>query len=177
MRDRSPTGEKAGIVAAPVGAPACLAEFTLKRRKFQLVVYEKGDVRPAAEVARFNLDGAAVAVVENSGSSAAVQDIVARLTGRELQIAALVAQGHATKVIAYKLGISEWTVGTHMRRIFAKLNVDNRAAMVYRCAPLIERAATANSVNGRRDLQFRTSLPSDVPRSARKMRDASLVEV
>jgi DNA-binding CsgD family transcriptional regulator len=177
MRDRSPRGEKAGIAAAtPREAPACLAEFTLKRRKFQLVIYEKGDVRRAAEVARFNLDGAAVAVVENSDSSAA-QDIVARLTGRELQIAALVAEGHATKVIAYKLAISEWTVGTHMRRIFAKLNVDNRAAMVYRCAPLIERTATANSGKGRRDPQYRTSLPSDSPRSAGKTRDASLVEV
>jgi DNA-binding CsgD family transcriptional regulator len=62
------------------------------------------------------------------------------LTGRELQIAAMIAQGDATKNVAYKLRISEWTVGTHLRRIFAKLGVDNRAAMVFRCASLIENA-------------------------------------
>jgi DNA-binding CsgD family transcriptional regulator len=66
--------------------------------------------------------------------------MIARLTGRELQIAAMIAQGNATKNVAYKLRISEWTVGTHLRRIFAKLGVDNRAAMVYRCASLIDNA-------------------------------------
>jgi DNA-binding CsgD family transcriptional regulator len=53
----------------------------------------------------------------------------------------LVAQGCATKNIAYKLRISEWTVATYMRRIFAKLDVSSRAAMVYRCAPLIDRVS------------------------------------
>ena len=66
--------------------------------------------------------------------------MIARLTGRELQIAAMIAQGDATKNVAHKLRISEWTVGSHLRRIFAKLGVDNRAAMVYRCASLIESA-------------------------------------
>jgi hypothetical protein len=41
------------------------------------------------------------------------------------------------KQIAHQLHISEWTVATHLRRIFAKLGVDTRAAMVYRCAFLI----------------------------------------
>ena len=41
--------------------------------------------------------------------------------GRELEIAVLVAQGCATKNIAYRLQISEWTVSTYLRRIFAKL--------------------------------------------------------
>src|ERR1700722_9418622 len=55
------------------------------------------------------------------------------LTARELQIAALVAEGRVNKQIAAELGISEWTVSTHLRRIFAKLNVDTRAAMVTKC--------------------------------------------
>jgi hypothetical protein len=50
----------------------------------------------------------------------------------------MVAEGYATKNIAYKLRISEWTVGTHLRRICAKLHVHNRAAMVYRRATLIK---------------------------------------
>ena len=55
------------------------------------------------------------------------------LTPRELQIVALVAEGHVNKQVADVLRISEWTVSTHLRRIFAKLGVDTRAAMVSRC--------------------------------------------
>ncbi|NJO43240.1 MAG: response regulator transcription factor [Cyanobacteria bacterium RU_5_0] len=64
-------------------------------------------------------------------------DISALLTGRELQIVQLVAKGHPNKQIAHHLHISEWTVSTHLRRIFAKLHVDSRAAMVHRCASLL----------------------------------------
>jgi len=68
-------------------------------------------------------------------------EVASRLTGRELEIAVLVAQGCATKNIAFKLRIREWTVATYLRRIFAKLDVSSRAEMVYRCAPLINRVA------------------------------------
>lgn len=43
------------------------------------------------------------------------------LTKRELQIVMLVAEGQANKQVANQLHISEWTVATHLRRIFAKL--------------------------------------------------------
>ena len=66
--------------------------------------------------------------------------MIARLTGRELQVFRMIAQGDTAKNVAHKLRISEWTVGTHLRRIFAKLDVDNQAAMVYRCALLIDSA-------------------------------------
>jgi DNA-binding CsgD family transcriptional regulator len=59
------------------------------------------------------------------------------LTERELEIATLVGLGRPNKQIADKLHISEWTVSTHLRRIFVKLGVHSRAAMVYRCAPLL----------------------------------------
>jgi DNA-binding NarL/FixJ family response regulator len=52
------------------------------------------------------------------------------LTSRELQIAYSVAEGKCDKVIAYELGISEYTVREHMRRIFHKLKVSKRAALV-----------------------------------------------
>lgn len=52
------------------------------------------------------------------------------LSPREQEIARMVAEGHPNKTIAAVLEISSWTVCTHMRRIFAKLNVRSRAAMV-----------------------------------------------
>jgi DNA-binding NarL/FixJ family response regulator len=99
----------------------------------------------ADEICRFVLDGRTLVVAEagdnrcrkvSTGSS---DEIASRLTGREVEIAVLVAQGFATKNIAYRLQISEWTVSTYLRRIFATLGVDSRAAMVYRCATLIDK--------------------------------------
>lgn len=54
----------------------------------------------------------------------------AGLSPREIEIARMVAEGYPNKIIADVLDISSWTVGTHLRRIFAKLNVGSRAAMV-----------------------------------------------
>jgi two-component system, NarL family, nitrate/nitrite response regulator NarL len=54
------------------------------------------------------------------------------LSPREQEIARMVAEGYPNKTIAAVLDISSWTVCTHMRRIFAKLNVRSRAAMVAR---------------------------------------------
>jgi DNA-binding CsgD family transcriptional regulator len=54
------------------------------------------------------------------------------LSPREHEIARMVAKGYANKTIATVLDISSWTVGSYLRRIFAKLGVSSRAAMVAR---------------------------------------------
>ncbi len=59
-----------------------------------------------------------------------------QLTPREREIVRLVALGHSNKIIADVLNISSWTVCTHMRRIFAKLGVGSRAAMVAHMADI-----------------------------------------
>lgn len=51
---------------------------------------------------------------------------------RECEVARMVAKGYPNKTIADVLEISPWTVCTHLRRIFAKLRVSSRAAMVAR---------------------------------------------
>lgn len=56
------------------------------------------------------------------------------LSPREAEIARMVAEGYPNKTIAAVLDISTWTVSTHLRRIFAKLGVRSRAAMVARLA-------------------------------------------
>jgi len=73
------------------------------------------------------------AFLDRPSSERTTRHFASLLTARELQIAALVAEGLVNKQIAAELEISEWTVSTHLRRVFAKLKVDTRAAMVARC--------------------------------------------
>jgi two-component system nitrate/nitrite response regulator NarL len=54
------------------------------------------------------------------------------LSPRELAIAHLIAQGLPNKTISSMLKISPCTVSTYLRRIFGKLGVSSRAAMVAR---------------------------------------------
>jgi DNA-binding NarL/FixJ family response regulator len=48
------------------------------------------------------------------------------LTGRELEVLAMVARGHQNKIIAAELGLSEHTVKIHLHNIIRKLGVHNR---------------------------------------------------
>jgi DNA-binding CsgD family transcriptional regulator len=78
------------------------------------------------------LEGVRHVLVErhNVGEADASAPISSLLTSRELQIAYSVAEGKGDKMIAHALGISEYTVREHMRRIFHKLKVSKRAALV-----------------------------------------------
>lgn len=53
-----------------------------------------------------------------------------RLSPREKEALSLVAEGLASPAIAERLGVSENTVDTMLRRIFAKLEVNNRISAV-----------------------------------------------
>jgi DNA-binding CsgD family transcriptional regulator len=57
---------------------------------------------------------------------------MSQLSPREQEIARMVASGYPNKTIASVLEISSWTVASHLRRIFIKLQVSSRAAMVTR---------------------------------------------
>lgn len=52
------------------------------------------------------------------------------LSPRELEIVALIADGHENKQIARRLGISETTVKTHLRSAFERLGVTSRSEAV-----------------------------------------------
>ena len=52
------------------------------------------------------------------------------LTGRELDVLALLARGKSNKEIGVNLYISETTVKSHLRSIFAKLNVISRTEAI-----------------------------------------------
>jgi RNA polymerase sigma factor (sigma-70 family) len=73
---------------------------------------------------------------EHNGAARATHGpTVSALTPREREIARMVGDGFTNKEIASVLEISSWTVSTHLRRIFGKLDVGTRAAMVARLSP------------------------------------------
>lgn len=74
------------------------------------------------------VDGVRCVLVRRPSNPDRPSDVA--LSPREREIARMVAKGYPNKVIARVLEISSWTVSTHLRRIFAKLGVSSRAAMV-----------------------------------------------
>ena len=59
---------------------------------------------------------------------------LAALSGRERDVLGLMAEGLANKQIAFRLGISEHTVKTHVAALFAKLHAGTRAEAVVTAA-------------------------------------------
>jgi DNA-binding NarL/FixJ family response regulator len=53
------------------------------------------------------------------------------LTGRELQIATLIAQGATNREAAVALALSPKTVGAHLQRIYRKLGIHRRSQLAY----------------------------------------------
>lgn len=70
--------------------------------------------------------------LETAAASAWTTPGAGLLSPRETEVARMVAQGYPNKTIAAVLDISSFTVSSYLRRIFAKLNVNSRAAMVAR---------------------------------------------
>lgn len=85
------------------------------------------------------------------------------LSPREKDIARMIASGLPNKTIASSLEISEWTVSTHLRRIFAKLGVSCRAAMV---SKWFESHNQCKAPQTPADNSFQKTAPSRVERGA-----------
>lgn len=64
------------------------------------------------------------------GKTTAITDIYALLTPQELTVAGYVCDGLSNKAISAKMGISEHTVASYLRRIYGKLRVGKRTAMM-----------------------------------------------
>lgn len=130
-------GEEGALRNSGRSAAVC-STFRLANQRF--LVIENGECAGLSldVVGQFTHEGRTLLIASpRPQAKGPERDPIELLTPRELQIATLVAQGFPTKRIADKLRISDWTVATHLRRVFAKLNVDNRAAMVFQCASLI----------------------------------------
>jgi DNA-binding CsgD family transcriptional regulator len=84
---------------------------------------------------------------------------------REREIARMVAIFHPNKMIAAVLEISSWTVWTHLRRIFAKLGVSSRAAMVARMMEEVRGATNSPSKCGLQE----NARPNGIRRDTRRL--------
>jgi DNA-binding NarL/FixJ family response regulator len=139
-----PRDISSAITRIPQGSQQNCGHISIGRRRYNITLAsDVAGQQSSDEICRFVLDGQTLVVAEakdrhHERANGASDDVKGRLTGRELEIAMLVAQGYATKNIAYKLQISEWTVSTYLCRAFAKLGVNSRAAMVYRLASMID---------------------------------------
>jgi DNA-binding NarL/FixJ family response regulator len=83
-----------------------------------------------------------------SASSAALA-ATGPLTGREVQIAQLVANGLTNKEIARRMAVSKRTVDAHVDHIFAKLGISSRVQLTLWLRDRIPRARPAQD-RGRR---------------------------
>jgi two-component system NarL family response regulator len=101
--------------ALEAGAAACLFKDTLSKDLIRVIreVYEGGS--PLLPTVK--------ALLDQRASKPA-------LTAREVEIISLVAEGLRNREIAVQLGVSEETVGVHLRNIFSKLDVNDRTAAV-----------------------------------------------
>ncbi|ACC85186.1 response regulator transcription factor [Nostoc punctiforme] len=130
-----------------------ISKFFIKNSSFLIIAVESPiensqqftseviiDTIPFAVVGHFEADGNHYAIVKTQNTPEVIDpSLISILTGRELQIAALVGLGSSNKKVANQLQISESTVSAHLRRIFIKLKVNSRSAMVYHCSSLINR--------------------------------------
>jgi DNA-binding NarL/FixJ family response regulator len=101
--------------AFEAGAAACVFKDTLSKDLIRVIreVYEGGS--PLHPDVKALLD-------QRAGKPA--------LTAREIEIISLVAEGRRNREIAAQLGVSEETVGVHLRNIFSKLDVNDRTSAV-----------------------------------------------
>jgi DNA-binding CsgD family transcriptional regulator len=124
---------------APDGAPALLADRvgggSLADRPLRDLVREVDPAPHGMErevVFQGEIDGAHYTLTRQPRPAPDPQ--APALSSREREIGRMIAKGYTNKTIAVVLEISSWTVDTHVRRIFAKLGVRSRGAMVARLA-------------------------------------------
>jgi len=95
-----------------------------------------GDLGPREILAAVEAAAAGLAVLHPQDIPALVADRplpaaqLQTLTPREVQVLAMLAEGHGNKTIAWKLGISEHTAKFHVASILSKLNAGTRTEAV-----------------------------------------------
>lgn len=128
LRPAAPAAAAPGAVAEPVS-------FTLRGVRCQVV--DERDNRGSAScdqgrpLGEVKVDGHRY-LIRAEPPAPATAPVTELLTPRELHVVMLVGEGCSDKQIAERLHLSSWTISSYLRRIFCKLGVHTRAAMVAR---------------------------------------------
>ena len=110
-----------------------MSDFRLHGRRVFTRSVRDGSSSQQAIVKSYRLsdkDGTAVTLVFNCAEGVRRLPAWDVLTKREQEIAQFVSEGLTTKQIAAKAFVSENTVKQHLKRVFAKTDVSNRAELV-----------------------------------------------
>ena len=103
------------------------------------LIHNPGDIGEKEDVILdIEVEGVRCLLIRSQSRKTATVSIT--LSPREREIVRMIAKGYPNKTIAAVLDISSWTVCTHIRRVFAKLGVGSRAAMI---AKLLEDGSDA----------------------------------
>jgi DNA-binding NarL/FixJ family response regulator len=107
-----------------------------------------------------NTGGAPPVQSPEPGQSEQGSETMDGLTGRELEVLAMVARGHQNKIIAADLGLSEHTVKIHLHNIIRKLGVHNRTEAAAKYFDHVSNQEEADDDAPDRDIAARTDASS-----------------
>ncbi|MGA3043078.1 MAG: response regulator transcription factor [Bryobacteraceae bacterium] len=125
-----------GAPAIVVLAPDLQSSWTGDALRSGIRAVLPGDLGPREILAAVEAAAAGLAVLHPQDIPALVADRplpaaqLQTLTPREVQVLAMLAEGHGNKTIAWKLGISEHTAKFHVASILSKLNAGTRTEAV-----------------------------------------------
>jgi DNA-binding NarL/FixJ family response regulator len=125
-----------GAPAIVVLAPDLQSSWTGDALRSGIRAVLPGDLGPREILAAVEAAAAGLAVLHPQDIPALVSERhlpsapAQTLTPREVQVLAMLAEGHGNKTIAWKLGISEHTAKFHVASILSKLNAGTRTEAV-----------------------------------------------
>jgi DNA-binding NarL/FixJ family response regulator len=127
---------RAGAPAIVVLAPDLQSSWTGDALRAGIRAVLPGDLGAREILAAVDAAAAGLAVLHPQDIPALVAERplpaaqLQTLTPREVQVLAMLAEGHGNKTIAWKLGISEHTAKFHVASILSKLNAGTRTEAV-----------------------------------------------
>ena len=127
---------RAGAPAIIVLAPDLQSAWTGDALRSGIRAVLPGDLGPREILAAVEAAAAGLVVLHPQDIPALVADRplptvqTQTLTPREIQVLAMLAEGHGNKTIAWKLGISEHTAKFHVASILSKLDAGTRTEAV-----------------------------------------------
>jgi DNA-binding NarL/FixJ family response regulator len=127
---------RAGAPAMVVLAPDLQSTWTGDALRSGIRAVLPGDLGPREILAAVEAAAAGLVVLHPQDIPALVTERplptvqTQTLTAREIQVLAMLAEGHGNKTIAWKLGISEHTAKFHVASILSKLNAGTRTEAV-----------------------------------------------